>query len=704
MKYDRTITLLSIQDERKRRIRQWTICGVIACLTVMLVGAMFLSGCYADDVTVIAQIEKLNLPRNTIVHFLFRQLGWSIIKGMCFIVNGLSSAVFSVNSATGGILTDKNVESLMEKVRYIGFALLGLVLVYIGIQFVIKPQKAGTITTNFIVGILVFISLPTLVMGSYKIVESGIAYLGNGQISSMGTQVLTQNITDVYEYDQNGLSPNLATKSSFAASSDPNGILNIDPVEMIDSGSMQNKDFWGNTVTTDASGNQKLKGLGDGKILGFSFPIFSQQYYRWNFDWLNIFISLGVTAFALVMTGIKIARIIIELVIKQTLGQVLGLLDIHTGQKMKQCLQSILSSLVALFGCSLMLQFYIIATAAVVKNTGNIFVKLLVELALAWVVIDGPDIFERMFGMDVGIKHPMATMYGLQSLGHAITGTGRAITGTRMADGSRYGGLFGKKGVVDNATNAASYAAGGIGGLAGFAKGKHDANRQMNSSRNRNTNSAGSPEQNQSADLHEQALQMQAKTGMSPRDAFLHANAHSHGNDASVKQGSGGTSSSANAGNNTNSSMYGASQNYSASPSGNPAYSSRSTNGQKSSSYTVPESMKQGNASIGSSIPVSGGGSVQRPTGKLAAAMAKERENSYANNSPSSAFGARQAGAELNGDGPAGGMTTGEYISSHLKDGFEKSRFARPKRAYHLAYDLSKNSLIRKQQRKGAQQ
>ena len=683
--------------------------GILFCFGMLVISNILLP-CYADDNTVIAQIEKLDLPRNTLLSFAVRPVGWAIAKGLAFLVNCLGGAIYGINSAASGLFTNPQVADLMKKVIALATVLLALVIAYIGLQFIVKPQKISTVMTNFIVGFLLFVSLPTLVTGAYNLTEAAIGSIGANNLSSLGNQVLASNVIDTTFYDTNGFNEKLSQKNLYASNAD--GVRNIDPVEMVDGSEdqkidgcvkIQNKDFWCKRVQTDSSGNKTLVNLWDGMQPGalVGSKIFSEFYYRYKIDWFNTYVTLFVTGFALILSGIKIARILFELIIKQTLAQVVGLLDIHTGQRLKQCLQSLLSSFVGLFGCMLMLQVYTIGTAAVVSKVTNPYIKIILEIAMAWMVIDGPDIFEKVFGMDVGIKHAMPIMYGVNSAVHGLKGIGKAITGNKnytapdengRVHAYNTGGFIGKGGVVENVAGAAGHAAGNI---AGHFGGRNAVNqmRQDRTAQDKGIpvekNQPQSQNQENSTENMSAATVNDAETGTPRTDAQNPQKSVSGVYRANTSTGSG-----ASAGNTVGT---GQSQHRAAGSAASYQASPQTTANVQNGSFTGPSGVMMHNIPPEQSANAS-------PYSNNASSSADDygsyAQNEYAEEKAENSFAQQEYAAEQSGNGqadvPAHTNENPEYLRNRISNTAKNSRFARPKQAYSICYDLSKNAVIQK--------
>ncbi|MEG1427454.1 MAG: DUF6290 family protein, partial [Oscillospiraceae bacterium] len=383
--------------------------------------------------------------------YCLRWLGWGICNSLAGLTDGLQNTVNDINSIMGGFFTSPGVTALSNKVLPIAIALIGILIVYIGIAFIVKPQQGTAFIGNFIVGLVVAISLPFFLTKAYSLTDSAIKYLNSDSAEnpvSLSSTILAQGITDTLLYDATDFeSTNLKYQNYFLQSA-LDDVKNIDPTQLVLPGDTKHKDVWENGFTTDSTGTDKLTKLSDGKLGWIDVPIMSSYYYRWNIDWFTILVTLSVTLFALIFSGIRIARLLFELAFHQILAQIMGLLDFYSGQRLRKCIEMIISTLATLFACTFMLQLYVLGTTFISqKVTDNPVLKIILLVALAWAVIDGPDLFERIFGIDAGIKSGFRTILGVK----AVVGSAKAVGSQAwsMTKGAVGLGMSAKKGISD---------------------------------------------------------------------------------------------------------------------------------------------------------------------------------------------------------------------------------------------------------------
>ena len=467
-----------------------TAAAFTALLLALICSPVIAYAADSDD-SIIKILNQFPLERNSLASNIMRQIGWQIILFLHWFVDGLEKIVYGINGAIGGFFSSDGVLSIFyDKIKPVVIMLIVIVVLFIGIQSIIKPQNLATITSNFVVGVVIAIALPTLLKLGYDFTNQAIEFLNSdssGKTQTLSDRILIDNVTDVTLFDVNDFKGTaLKQKSSYAKSgADISKITKIDATELVTPDGKKHPKVWQNKIGTDSNGKQVLNGLNTGQYGFINIPLLSEYYYRWNIDFFNIFTTLIITAVALIFSGVKIARLIYELALHQTMTQVIALLDVFTAQRLKKCIQSIVSTLGTLYAIFFMLQIYLLGMDYISK-VNPFFLRLLLQVALAWSVIDGPNLFEQILGVDAGLHGALRTMYGLKAAGSAVAG------GVALAGGKGLLDSLHQKGVVGAAKSAISKmggAAGGAGGMAaGAVSGAADNHRRYAAVRNGKSN------------------------------------------------------------------------------------------------------------------------------------------------------------------------------------------------------------------------
>ena len=465
----------------KFKHRKKAVCGVVTCLLLLILPVLiFPNTAFAANTKKI--LSSFPLKSNSLPDNILRGIGWAIVLFLHGLVKNLEVCIYSVNDAIGGFFTSAGVKELNKKVLALAVALMLLLILFVGLLSIVKPVKYASIISNSIIGIIIAFAIPAMLTSAYTLTNQAINYI-NGNDSDtadnkiVSDRILVDNITDTTRYDaENFESTDLKYKNSFVMTgADISRITKIDPNELVNPDKMQYSEVWKNKVTTDSDGKETLEELGSGQLGIINIPIFSQYYYRWNIDWAVILTTLIVSAVALILSGIKIARLLYELAFHQTMTQVIALFDIFTAQRLKKCLHMLISTFVTLFSVFFMLQLYILGMSYLsgIKNI-SIFVRMIVSIALAFAVIDGPNLFAQIFGIDVGVQSAVRTLYGLKAAGSMVAGGAALVGGRAAVDSMKSKGVIGSaKSVISGAGRAAGTIAGTAAGMASGVAANH---------------------------------------------------------------------------------------------------------------------------------------------------------------------------------------------------------------------------------------
>lgn len=329
----------------------------------------------------------------------FRYLGWILIQGLVKLVDGLENAVSTIYNINNFFET-KEVANFLNDYKPVLWTIFAIALAFIGFQIMFQRKKdKGQIPVNILISITIIVGLPFLMTELNKatklIVDNNI-----GTYESSAKEIVKGNLSDLYYLDSIGY--NLSDKKNNISL---DNIMNIDINEKLDIGKINNevgKNSLGEKLTEDNSGNLITQ-----KLDKSFFSFLDEDYYRYNLNFMVVIGSLLVSIIAMFCSCLKIGRILIELAFNKILATVLAFSDIGTGKKLKMVVENILSMFAILITTSVLLKLYVVFTGWLNSPDvaiENQVVKLLVLGAGSWAVIDGPNIIERIFGIDAGIK------------------------------------------------------------------------------------------------------------------------------------------------------------------------------------------------------------------------------------------------------------------------------------------------------------
>ncbi|WP_340781457.1 pLS20_p028 family conjugation system transmembrane protein [Bacillus mycoides] len=419
-----------------------------------------------------------------IVNYVLRWLGWFLIVGLSLVVDALEGVTDAIMGIKG-FFNSPEIQNFVDMLYPLFVVLLAISFLYIGYMFIMNKQmNRSQIIINIFVTLSVLCLLSTGMTKVDKFTDDAIAVVKSEQKGSLSDEIIKKNITDIAVIDQNKWKKkeDMNPKNNIPEKN----IRQIDITEKIDKDFEFTKDknlsddgqkILQNKRVMDALGVASLAELKDGW-----FDFFPEKYYRWHWNFWNIFFTLLITGATLLLVSIKLARLFYELAFNYLLANILAPADVANGQKLKAVLSNILNIFIATIMIFLSLKLYIMGTAFLHDKLNGV-PYLIALAAFSMAVLDGPAVVERLFGIDIGLKSSWGMLAGGFALGKGIG----ALANSKPMKG--LGNMIGKgaKGAAEGtgvaaaktASAAAMATGGGVAGLiSGLKKGNESENKE----------------------------------------------------------------------------------------------------------------------------------------------------------------------------------------------------------------------------------
>ena len=305
-------------------------------------------------------------------------------------------------------------------------AVVLIVVVCIGIAFILNSNsiKGSKIIQNIMFGLLVVFILPTFINSVNGIIAS--SDMGNISTSSVN-KIFSANIVDL-KYCFGGdtvIDPTGEVHNGFPDDYD----YSLLPMDELIKGSETPgiDDVFTKTLLNRGSVDEELGDCSSGEIFGNFISFLSSYYYRYKVDMFPIFLSEIATILVMVFTFFKVVRLCYELIVNHFFAYIFAITDIASGAKLREALKSILSTYVVLIYCSVAISLFNTFQAWIFDSSiFNNFEASICIIPVAMAVIDGPNLIERLFGIDAGIKSDFHTAMGLMHAGKTALGMGNA--------------------------------------------------------------------------------------------------------------------------------------------------------------------------------------------------------------------------------------------------------------------------------------
>lgn len=390
----------------------------------------------SEIINILSNGEIFNVTN--IFESIIRNIGWWIIKVLAFISNGIETVVNEIYSLNN-FFSSTQLNDFINELLPLAWVILALSIVFLGYKLIFDREfRLNNVFKNIALSIAVFMLLPMFMNHMEKMTTTGALGM-KSEYKLSANKVIKDNLYDLYCLDMNNF--NLDKKNNIPKELINSSFINID--ESVDESLVENKDIFKYKVSLDENGNKKKEKLGNG-----FFGIGEEKYYRYNFDFFVIFTTLICTTITLLATVFKIARIIFELGFVKLFALLYSFADIANGQKLKEVIRYIVSNFVVIFLISVLLKMYLIfASWASESSKGITQTVLLIGASIA--VVDGPNLIERIFGIDSGVKSGWSVVsagyMGIKGAVSTAKGLGsmtNSVKNSAIASGSMMSGFM----------------------------------------------------------------------------------------------------------------------------------------------------------------------------------------------------------------------------------------------------------------------
>ena len=159
------------------------------------------------------------------------------------------------------------------------------------------------------------------------------------------------------------------------------------------------------------------------------------MYYRYNIDFISVIISLGAIGIAFVCIMLKVIRLLFELAFNKLFITLLAFADISDGKRLKEMVKHIISIFIVIFITAVLTNMYMLYNSWITKSLvanglgNNGILKILFIVGGAIAVIDGPNLVERILGIDAGLKSSWGTLMAGYGVTKGALNSGKLLAG-----------------------------------------------------------------------------------------------------------------------------------------------------------------------------------------------------------------------------------------------------------------------------------
>lgn len=387
-----------------------------------------------DIIRILSKNSEL-FVENGIVNSAFRFIGWGITKGIA----SLTDVCASLYDTCFGFIDFTKYEPVTNfinewKIVFIGLVCLSLLL--IGILLCVGWEKKPTIAINLLIAVTVVSSGTYAISTLNKFISTEVREeILDGQSSSIVYNTIGSNIHDLRWLNKTVGLENLnkeknADKVYEKFTKDQ--FKNMDIQEIMDP-----SDFDGNAEEILKNGLEEnaekdkttyeLDELYDGVAWT---DLLNKFYYRYTVDYGVMWMELLSLIVIYLFMSYKVVRILYEIVIHQLLAYLYSA-NLNNNQKVLKILDSLKDSYILLLMTTVMIKFYLFATKYISSWNISGMTKGIILLFIAFAVIDGPNLIQKLTGTDMGASDGVGKMMSLFYGGRMVAGaagmTARAV-------------------------------------------------------------------------------------------------------------------------------------------------------------------------------------------------------------------------------------------------------------------------------------
>lgn len=409
---------------KKKRFTRYTLMYLF--LFWYMIGSV-----YADELKWYKDNAQI-LTNNSIVEDAMRWIAWAITKAVAYLAD-LSETLYNKTFGFIDITNYESINSLVVKFKPVLIAVVVICVIAYGTMLIITKEKKPMVS-SIILGVLVISSSTLFFITANQLSKDFKDGVLESNVASQSYQVVDNNLIDLINIDKKGKINSLNYKDGTGIIHN-NGISSSSDMEKIDIYETLNWDdedegkdiySWSNDfnklityrMTSVNTEYHKVK-VYDGIVGSFA----NDFYYRYDFDFWSANLQLLALIILFISLSYKNVRIAYELVVSKFMAMML-VGDIGGGQKLKQALIFIRDTYITLLISVLCVKLYVLFTEAISSFGITGLAKGIVSLFIAYAVIDGPNLVERMLGMDAGLSSSVGRTMAMFGIARGISSAG----------------------------------------------------------------------------------------------------------------------------------------------------------------------------------------------------------------------------------------------------------------------------------------
>lgn len=376
---------------------------------------------------------------------ILRSFLWGIVKGLGIILDMLYQAIDKAYDLLT-FIDSELINKLFGQYQFIFKILFTLAMCGLGIYLVMgKKEDRSNILTNIVIILIIVTAMPTISGYLTNFTKASVDFAKSQSVkeNSVVTKIVSENLIDLKVVDSKSSGDNLPLysdvirdKSKYNYLSSANAKQIYKAININELMSDHKSDVFSKKIYHDGgSGNIDVKELESGVFK------YDEEYYRYNISFGSVIFIILTMCVAFFFSMFKVIRTIFEIGWNKIVVLFIASTDIVKGERMKHAITHIIGLFATLFLVAVMFGLYLGSVTYLNTFASSIgggigsFVKIIGMIALAMLLIDGPNMIEQVIGIDSGIssgyRMMMSTMAGLNIAKNIGTMVNRGIFGRK---------------------------------------------------------------------------------------------------------------------------------------------------------------------------------------------------------------------------------------------------------------------------------
>ena len=406
---------------------------------------------YADDIVDWLRNNSAIMEQSSMMKDGLRSMEW-FVTGMLAKLASACQGLYDVSFGMIDITTNADVNAFIIKWKPVVIAVTALCLLVLGLTLIVEHEKKPKLMQNLMIMVLCVTCSLTAFNGMNQLVKSlksGVFEGENGEFEP-AYSTINEGMVDLvylnnkYEGLENFNWGNATADDMGAGIAGPEDYKSLNFTEKLNF--MSDKYKWKGKTSEilenriyyyyengDKKYGKREVDTGVHFLKGNSadeMSLMNEFYYRYTLDVLPTWIQLCALIIIYLTMSYKCVRVVFELIVARLLAYVYSA-ELSGGEKIRKILVFIRDSYILLVVSCLCIRVYVIFNEYIkTQMAGDTLIKSLFSLFIAFCVIDGPNLVEKLLGMDAGLKSSTARLMAIGGTAMGVAKTaGRTVKG-----------------------------------------------------------------------------------------------------------------------------------------------------------------------------------------------------------------------------------------------------------------------------------